>query len=43
MAELTPADGYEAPAIEARTDIGPALIGVPVSSNIDSSAAFYSI
>ena len=43
MTEVSRADAYEAPRIEARTDIGPALIGVPVSSNVDSSAAFYSI
>jgi hypothetical protein len=32
------AETYEAPAIEARTDIGPMLIGVPIGSgNLDAA------
>ena len=27
---------YEAPQIERRTEIGPMLIGVPISSNLDT-------
>ena len=27
---------YHAPAIELRTPIGPMLIGVPISSNLDT-------
>jgi hypothetical protein len=40
MAESTGIDRYEAPRIEQRTDIGPTLIGGPLSSTRTLSAAF---